>query len=185
MLEALIRTKNSPCSDKRAGDVICVKLKELAEWGAMEKRVHDVVDWQDDELESSMRETFAKTGIGPIKVTPYKECENCIIFNDGGETRIFEGEVTKTRSKKYFDFILQAQQEKSQEQILQEFEANKEFTKNEVLKEKPGVPIKIEEVQTYEKKQQEKYVGYLETLKGQLSKHGVKTEIIDGKLVRV
>jgi len=184
MLEALIRTKNSPCADKRRGDVICVKLKAFADWGAMERRVHAVADWEDEELESSMRDSLAKTGVAPIKVTPYKECEYCNIFSDD-ENKIFEGNITKTRSKKYFDFILQAQQEKSQEQISQEFESNKEFTKNEILKEKPGLTIEAEEIKIVKKEEEEEYSSYLDTLKEQLSKYNIKTEIINGKLVRV
>ena len=50
MLEALIRTKDSVGLDKRRGDVICVKLKEFADWGSMEIRVHQPVNWIDDEL---------------------------------------------------------------------------------------------------------------------------------------
>ena len=67
MLEALIRKESLPQSDKCAGDVICVKLKGHSDWGAMEKRVHAVVDWQDDNLEqkllSSLNENTPESGL--------------------------------------------------------------------------------------------------------------------------
>lgn len=180
MLEALIRTKNSACADKRAGDVICVKLKEFADWGAMEQRVHTVLDWQDEELETAMREKLTETGVPPVRVTPYKECQYHSILNDDGN-KIFEGEITKTRSKKYFNIELGQQEEKQESQILEEFEQNIQFTKNECLKDKPCPPIGNQITIS----NNEQYLKYLEDMKINLSKYGIKTEIIDGKLVRV
>jgi len=180
MLEALIRTKNSPCSDKRAGDIICVKLKEFADWGAMEKRVHMVLDWQDEDLESTMTANLQETKVAPIVVTPYKELEHCSIFNEEGD-KIFDGEVTKTRSKKYFNIESGVQAEKSESEILQEFEDNKIFAINESRKEKPGPQIGDEVPVS----NNEQYLEYLQSLKENLSKYNIITEIIDGKLVRV
>ena len=174
MLEALIRTKSSPCSDKRKGDVICIKLKELADWGAMERRVHMVVDWEDDELEFVMRKEGSTTA-----VTPYKTNEPCSIDNSTGE-HLFYSKLTATRSKKYFDIDLGMQAEKDEKQISQEFEENKEFAKNQYLKEKPDPSI--QSVSVADNKQ---YLEHLSNLQKELHKLGIKTEIIDGKLVRV
>ena len=180
MLEALIRTKSSPCSDKRAGDIICVKLKEFADWGSMERRVHMVSDWNDEALELSMRGEFEKTKVPPIVVTPYKECEHCIILDEEGK-KIFEGNVTKTRSKKYFNIDLETQEEKNESEVSQEFEQNKEFARSESLKQKPGPPIG----QDVPVSNNEQYLDYLNSLQKQLSKFNIETQIIDGKLVRV
>tara|TARA_R100000315_G_C5226034_1_gene137091 strand:+ start:997 stop:1539 length:543 start_codon:yes stop_codon:yes gene_type:complete len=180
MLEALIRTKNSACADKRGGDVICVKLKEFADWGAMEQRVHMVLDWDDESLEESMRQQLGKTKSPPTVVTPYKEVENCTIFDNNG-IKIYEGDVTKTRSKKYFNIELGEAKEKTDEEVSQEFESNKEFAKTECLKTKPGPPVG-DETPIHNN---QKYLDYLDTLSEQLSRYGIKTEIIDGKLVRV
>tara|TARA_R110000824_G_scaffold14899_10_gene63060 strand:+ start:843 stop:1337 length:495 start_codon:yes stop_codon:yes gene_type:complete len=132
MLEALIRTKASRGTDKYRGDVICVKIKELADWGSMEIRIHKVVDWQDEELEKSMREQFDKTGIPQVVITPYKETERAELLEDGELIAILT--ATKTRSSKYFDLDLNEQKIKTQEDILAEFELNKATTKEEVLK---------------------------------------------------
>ena len=85
MLQALIRTKNSSSYDgKRRGEVICVKLKEFADWGGMEIRVHQPVDWIDSELEDEMRLEYNKTGIAPIRLTPYVDEEEVEFINTSG-----------------------------------------------------------------------------------------------------
>jgi len=174
MLEALIRTKNSACSDKRQGDVICVKLKDFADWGAMERRVHMVVDWEDDYLENEMREKNTTT-----VVTPYKMNEQCSI-NDTKGNQIFYGSVTKTRSKKYFDIQLEIQKEKHEQDILKEFEENKEFIKSECLKKKPMPKIDSSSIND-----NAEYLDYLNKMQKHLSSLNIKTKIIDGKIVRV
>ena len=158
MLEALIRTKDSVGLDKRRGDVICVKLKEFADWGSMEIRVHQPVNWIDDELESRMKKELKKTGLPPTSITPYKESEEVKFSDESGE--IFaKTEVTKTRSKKYFDFdsILDTNlknkifeneeavyleefhiKSKTEEQINLEFMSNKKLMRTEMLKNTPS-----------------------------------------------
>ena len=91
MLEALIRVNKDAKKDNKKGDVICVKLSELAEWGAEELKYHQVVRWFDDELEIKMRRDFEKTGIYPVEIAPYKE---------------LEGNALKTRSRKYLNLDL-------------------------------------------------------------------------------
>lgn len=91
MLEALIRVNKDAKKDKKRGDVICVKLSELAEWGTEELKYHQAVRWFDDELEIKMRRDFEKTGIYPVEIAPYKE---------------FQGNVLKTRSRKYLNLDL-------------------------------------------------------------------------------
>jgi len=136
MLQALIRTKESNSSDKCRGDVICIKLKEHADWGSMEIRIHKVVDWEDDELEQSMRSQFDETGIPPVLITPYRESEHTEL-TEGGRV-ISEDVVTKTRSRKYFDLDLNEQKVKSEEVVNIEFELNKARVKKETLKAKPS-----------------------------------------------
>ena len=159
------------------GDVICVKLKDFADWGAMERRVHMTVDWRDEDLENQMRED----GLTTI-ITPYKTTEECAVYSDENENQIFFGNVTKSRSVKYYNIELGIQSEKTDSEILEEFEKNKEFVKNEIIREKPspesvlrGAPIEDNEA----------YTNYLIKLKEDLSKLNIVTEIIDGKLVRV
>ena len=135
MLQALIRTKESNSSDKCRGDVICIKLKEHADWGSMEIRIHKVVDWEDDELERLMRGQLDKTGIPPVLITPYKESEYTEIIENGQV--LSEENVTKTRSRKYFDLDLNQQKVKSDEIVNTEFEINKATIKKETLKVKP------------------------------------------------
>ena len=132
MLEALIRTKESKSSEKKLGDVICVKLKEFSDWGSMETRVHMVVDWEDSKLEKCMRNYFELNGI----FTPYKIVENCCLKDSGGN-EIYNGPVIKTRSKKYFNIQEGCQKEKSIEQINLEFEFNKIIKLKDAIKSKP------------------------------------------------
>ena len=150
MLEALIRTKSSPCSDKRAGDIICVKLKEFADWGSMEIRVHKVVDWEDKELEKSMRDYFDLNGIFPVETTPYKIMEECVIKDQNGQ-EVYGGPVTKTRSIKYFDIEENTQKEKSSEQIGLEFEFNKLTKLNQINAEKPIVERELSSLEIEER----------------------------------
>jgi len=119
MLEALIRTKKSKSSEKKLGDVICLKLKEFADWGSMEIRVHNVVDWQDEELEKLMREKLEITGIPQVLTTPYKQVEHTLVDENMSMT------VTRTRSSKFFDFDSNQQKVKTEEEILTEFQINK------------------------------------------------------------
>ena len=136
MLEALIRTKEFKSSEKKLGDVICVKLKEFADWGSMETRVHMVVDWEDPELEKRMRNYFESNGIFPVETTPYKIIEHCCLKDSGGN-EIYNGPVIKTRSKKYFNIQEGCQKQKSSEQINLEFESNKFIKLKDVIKSKP------------------------------------------------
>ena len=117
MLEALIRTKDSHSSDKRLGDVICIKLQEFAGWSKFESSVHKVVEWEDSYLEKQMRLEFAETGLSPIATTPYLEI-------DAGSN------ITKVRSKKYFDFDKNKPSMKTSLQIEEEFECNKQILEN-------------------------------------------------------
>lgn len=184
MLEALIRTKDSASFDKRKGDVICLKLKEFSEWGAMEQRVHMVTDWEDSEIELEMRESFNKTGIPPVFITPYKKTSEQEVFDNNGN-KIYSGEITITRSEQYFNLDTGEKLEKTSSQITQEFEENVEAIKAEVLKEKPKP--EAEEQMTSEESQKvaDEYSNYLLKLQKDLSKYNIKTQIIDGKLVRV
>lgn len=136
MLQALIRTQESNKSDKRRGDVICIKLKEYADWGSMEIRIHKVVNWEDDELEESMRGQFDNTGIPPVFTTPYKETEYTELTENGQV--ISEEIITKTRSRRYFDLESNEQKIKSDERVHTEFELNKARAKIEILKSKPS-----------------------------------------------
>tara|TARA_Y100000592_G_scaffold100649_1_gene181724 strand:+ start:3441 stop:3788 length:348 start_codon:yes stop_codon:yes gene_type:complete len=111
MLSALIRRNDSEISDKRRGDVICVKLSEFAAWGKVESVVHHVTEWEDFDLEESMRQELESTGISPVRTTPYKIIDN-------------ETNTTKTRSEKYFDFLSGEQRDKTTEQIESEFQTN-------------------------------------------------------------
>ena len=149
MLEALIRTKGSSFSEKNKGDVICLKLKEFADWGSMEIRVHKVVDWEDSDVEKSMRNYFELNGILPIETSPYKVVEHCIIENENGD-QIYNGPITKTRSKKYFDIEENSQKEKSSEQIGLEFQFNKLIKLNEINKKKPNATREFSSIEIEE-----------------------------------
>ena len=154
MLEALIRTKDSGLnSDKRRGDIICVKLKlysSAKNWGQEERRVHRVIPYEDQELETKMMSEMSRTGITPVFITPYKKTEITELFDESGNSLgIFE--ITKTRSQKYLDIdsipeesdfkkIIEAGntqllrsgdlkdyfKNKTEEEISQEFEQNKQ-----------------------------------------------------------
>ena len=117
MLEALIRTKDSDSSSKRLGDVICIKLQEFAGWSKFESSVHKVVEWEDSELETSMRQELEDTGLSPIATTPYIEIDT-------------ESNITKTRSKKYLDLDKNKPLTKTSLQIEEEFESNKQILEN-------------------------------------------------------
>ena len=160
MLEALIRTKNSRAYDKGPGDVICIKLEGFADWGSMETRVHQVVPWIDDELELQLREEIKKTGTVDARITPYKQVETVDFVNYRGDL-ICSKEVTKTRSYKYFNIesiedptlkkdvirddcyvepyffreidIQKYISQKTEEEIIIEFEYNKNQIKNSLL----------------------------------------------------
>ena len=114
MLEALIRTKDGDMSNKRAGDVICIKLQEFSGWSYFERSVHKVVEWEDQELEKTMREELSKTGLSPIATTPYMEIDS-------------DSSLVKTRSSMYFDFNDNKPTTKTPEQVSSEFEMNKKF----------------------------------------------------------
>jgi len=172
MLEALIRKKESGGLDKFQGDVICVKLKELSDWGATEIRVHKVVEWQDEELENSMREELAIRGASPVRITPYKILEKCEILDDKGQS-IYNGDVTKTRSSKYFNIDSGKQEEKSAERIQKEFELNKRKLKEDILKDKPAVKQENKSISDDEKQILDKYVEALKSI-------GVTSDVVDG-----
>ena len=174
MLEALIRKKNSGGLDKFPGDVICVKLKEAADWGSTEIRVHQVVDWEDSELESSMRDEFNSSGTPPVRITPYKVSELCEILDEEGKC-IYKGSITKTRSKKYFNFLNNAQDEKTSQEMEDEFESNQQNIKREILKEKPSPPKKTTSISPEEEKLLNDYVGALKSI-------GIRSDIVDGKI---
>ena len=174
MLEALIRKKENGGLDKFQGDVICVKLKELADWGATEIRVHKVVEWKDEDLENSMRNELKFKGAAPVRVTPYKILEKCEIFNEEGQC-IYDGDITKTRSIKYFFLQSNKQEEKSTKKIQAEFDLNKQKIKKEILKNKPSPsPTQKEKVMSEEERQiLKKYVEALKAI-------GVSSDVIDG-----
>ena len=171
MLEALIRTKNSKSLDKRMGDVICVKLKEKANWGAMEIRVHQPVDWEDESLEKQMRIDGIDT-----KITPYKQIKKEHFFVDKNGDILCICDVTLTRSRKYFDIdsiededlklkiisdeyfvsILDSKnliKTKNKKDIKNEFRANCSAQRHEIEKKKPSPEIqgKEEEIKILER----------------------------------
>jgi len=199
MLQALIRTKDSSSYDgKRRGDVICVKLKEFAYWGALEIRVHQPVDWIDEELESEMRLEYSNTGSAPVRITPYSESEEVEFINTSGY-RLAKVDVAKTRSRKYLD--IDAIQDiniknqvigngaaveingfesliknKTEEQILEEFESNKSETRK-LLEKRMSDKDNITDTQ--------EIIKALNKIKKQLELDGVSIEIIDGKFLEV
>tara|TARA_B100000287_G_scaffold429031_1_gene481535 strand:+ start:409 stop:1035 length:627 start_codon:yes stop_codon:yes gene_type:complete len=203
MLEALIRTKDSENSDKCCGDVICLKLKEHSDWGALERRVHQVVDWEDEQIESQMRADFKNTGVPPVLITPYKEVENTTIYDDDG-FKIAEKQVTKTRSKKFFninkiaDESLKAKiqgdfeevvldnnmgliEDKSEQQILDEFIFNKNAERLHAIQNKINY---ILESKKDRKQLNDLNLNYLRKQLWLLRKRGVNADIVDGKIVR-
>jgi len=99
-LEALIRVRQEASFHKRSGDVICIKLKEHADWGKEEVKFHQAVPWFDEKLESKMRREWLETGIFPVAVTPYKIDEK---FYLKYRKKTYEKSILKTRSYKYFD----------------------------------------------------------------------------------
>lgn len=171
MLEALIRKESLPQSDKCAGDVICVKLKGHSDWGAMEKRVHAVVDWQDDNLEQKLLSSLNENKEATVIITPYKQ-EKKVSF--GIDSLI----VTKTRSTKYFDFDTGKQREKSQEQIELEFKNNKLNSIKLYYTNKPVFQIKKKDTNDKFEK-----IKILQIYVEQLRDYGVHATIIDGEIV--
>jgi len=183
MLEALIRTKKSIAPNKLRGDVICLKLKEFADWGSMEIRIHQPCPWVDERLEKLMREELDRSGIPPTEITPYKQSESVDFLNYYGELSCRK-EVTKTRSRVYLNIdaitnehlkrdvinddlavdlykvvgidIVSYIQEKTEEQINKEFNYNKILVQKEIDKIKP-TPLKKETVSIDEEKLLEYY----------------------------
>ena len=109
MLQALIRTSEDT-PGKRRGDVICIKIKEYADWGSEELKFHQPVDWEDQDLEKKMKEHL-KCNFGgfPIVALPYKKTKPVDVFSiipykNSGHKKISEIEVCTTRSSKFFDF---------------------------------------------------------------------------------
>ena len=197
MLEALIRTKHSASSDKRRGDVICVKLQEFADWGSMEIRAHQPILWLDDDLEFEMRQELEKTGIAPISITPYKE-EVLVEFIGESGLLIAEKNITTTRSRKYFDIdsiedinlrnmiigdgvavelgdVSELIKTKTQEQVDEEFEFNKN-NEREIIQRKLR-NSDIDETQ--------EIIKVLTKIQQELKEDGVSIDLIDGKFVEV
>ena len=199
MLQALIRTKDSSSYDgKRRGDVICVKLKEFADWGAVEIRVHQPVDWIDADLESEMRSEYSETGIAPIRITPYLHKEEVEFIGTSGVV-LARFDVTKTRSTKYLDIDsientnIKNQvigdgaavelngyehliKDKTTEELFEEFESNKSQTRR-LLEGRMADKAEITET--------EEIIKALNTIKKQLRLDGISIDIIDGKFVEV
>ena len=199
MLQALIRTKNSSSYDgKRRGDVICVKLKEFANWGGMEIRVHQPVDWIDSELEDEMRLEYNETGVEPIRLTPYAEEEEVEFINTSGFL-LARVNVTKTRSRKYLDIDsiedinLKNQvigdgaaaelndfesliKDKTEEQISEEFQSNKSETRK-LLEKRMADKDEVTETQ--------EIIKALNKIKKQLQLDGISIDIVDGKFLEV
>ena len=199
MLQALIRTKDSSSYDgKRRGDVICVKLKEFADWGALEIRVHQPVNWIDADLEAEMRLEYSNTGFAPVRITPYAESEEVEFINTSGY-RLAKVDVAKTRSRKYLDIdsiqdiniknqvigngaaveindFESLIKDKTEEQILEEFESNRSETRK-LLEKRMADKDKITDTQ--------EIIKALNKIKKQLELDGVSIEIIDGKFLEV
>ena len=143
-----------------------------------------VVDWEDAELESSMRGELSKTGVATTVITPYKNETPCFLYDDDG-SKIFSGTITKTRSEKYFDMDLGVPSEKSENQVSQEFEENKIFVKDEIVKEKPTAQHEQFVIDSaLQEEAATAYSEYLHRMQADLAKYGIPTQIIDGKLVR-
>ena len=196
MLSALIRTKSPIASEKRRGDVICVKLSELADWGSMEIRVHQPTMWVDSELEDEMRLEFEKTGIPPVRITPYKQEELVHFIGESGLT-IARKKVVKTRSSKYLDIdsiedintrnlitgdgvaydlgdATMLIKDKTEEQIKEEFEFNKSVERESIER-----MMKNNTGQSYE------IIKVLSKIKKELKEDGVSIDIVDGKFMEV
>tara|TARA_R110000824_G_scaffold97267_1_gene232303 strand:+ start:2451 stop:3047 length:597 start_codon:yes stop_codon:yes gene_type:complete len=196
MLSALIRTKSPMASEKRRGDVICIKLFELADWGGMEIRVHQPTMWVDSELENEMRLEFEKTGIPPVRITPYKQEQTVEFIGESGLT-IARKKVVKTRSSKYLDIdsiedtntknliigdgvaysLTDATgliKDKTEEQIEEEFEFNKNVQREAV-----------ERMMNNDKDPSSEIIKILSKIKRELKEDGVSIDIVDGKFMEV
>jgi hypothetical protein len=197
MLSALIRTKSPVASEKRRGDVICVKLYELADWGGMEIRVHQPCMWVDESLENEMRSEFKKTGIPPVRITPYKREALVEFIGESGLTMAIKN-VIKTRSSKYLDIdsiedintknqiigngiafelgdVTELIKDKTQAQIEEEFKFNKNNEREAIERIISGS----------NKNDAHKIIKQLSKIRKELEDDGVDIDIIDGKFVEV
>jgi len=94
MIEALIRTRigSTKESIKKLGDVICVKLAGSV-WGTAEVKVHQLIEWEDADLEVRLN-TMLKNGEKyPVIINPYS------IFTEDDEGN----SILTVRSSKYID----------------------------------------------------------------------------------
>ena len=142
-----------------------------------------VVDWEDEDKESEMRGILEKNGFPPVITTPYKKTSEQEVYDEFGN-KIYFGEITITRSEKYFNIDTGEKLNKTESEISNEFNKNVEIIKQQILTEKPSPETPKEETENAEKIEQE-YSSYLLKLQRDLMKYNIKTEIINGKLVRV
>jgi len=94
MIEALIRTRPGSTREsiKKLGDVICVKLAGSV-WGTAEVKVHQLIEWEDADLEVRLN-TMKKNGEKyPVISNPYS------IFTEDDEGN----SILTVRSSKYID----------------------------------------------------------------------------------
>ena len=94
MIEALIRTRPGSTREsiKKLGDVICVKLANSV-WGSAEVKVHQLIEWEDADLELRLN-TMLKNGEKyPVISNPY----SIFIEDDKGIS------ILTVRSSKYID----------------------------------------------------------------------------------
>lgn len=104
MLEALIRTKEGRAG-KNKGDVIVVKLAGSV-WGSEEVKVHQLVKWEDAELEAELTKRKKAGEKNPQIITPYAVYENTphdFIDPETGKKIKEEKPTLILQSKKFID----------------------------------------------------------------------------------
>ena len=103
MLEALISMR--PAGErglKRRGDVLCIKLPG-SPWGALERRFHQVVRWQDAELEARLLDMVSLANPYPAIGLPYAEYQQATVMTDPQTRKPVTAPVLAVRSRRYLD----------------------------------------------------------------------------------
>lgn len=85
MLEALISIRRQGETDlKKRGDILVVKLAG-APWGDEEKKIHQVVEWEEAALEQRLVESQSSDNPIPLMVHPYAEFQERQVMDGEGK----------------------------------------------------------------------------------------------------
>ena len=85
MLEALVSLRHKGEQGlKKRGDILVVKLAG-SPWGDEERRFHQLVEWEDAELEHHLNKSLSEVDPTPAIVHPYAEYDEETVLDEHGD----------------------------------------------------------------------------------------------------